>query len=149
MTLAEYLALTGQPEETFLTELGEQAVRDVKSDLALRAVAKAEELEPDESDLDEEVVHLAGHAALSPAEMRESLERNGRMPLLRSEIRKSKAMRWLLEHVAIVDEQGEAVDRELIREELDSSEGHHHDEHEEDELDEDHLDEHASLSEES
>ena len=42
----------------------------MKTDLALRAIAKAEELEPDESEIDEEIVHLAGHAEQSPAEMR-------------------------------------------------------------------------------
>lgn len=123
----EYLEAVGKEADELVAELGQQAARDVKLDLALRAVAKAEDLEPDESDLDEEVVHLAGHANQTPAEMRAALEENGRMPLLRAEIRKSKALRWLLDHVAIVDEQGNAVDRESLRAELSEADGHHHD----------------------
>jgi trigger factor len=116
----------------------DQAVRDVKIDLALRAIARAEDLEPDESDIDEEVVHLAGHAEQSPAQMREMLETNGRMPILRSEIRKTKAMTWLVEHVAIVDEQGNAIDRESLRAELVETDGRHHHEDEDGHDDHDH-----------
>jgi trigger factor len=134
----EYLQALGQEPDQFLSEAMDQAVRDVKIDLALRAIAKAEDLEPDESDIDEEVVHLAGHAEQTPAEMRETLETNNRMPLLRSEIRKTKAMTWLVEHVAIVDEQGNAIDRESLRAELTETDGRHH--HEDEDGHDDHND---------
>ena len=147
--IEEYLQALGQDPEQFLTDALEQARRDVKIDLALRAIAKAEDLEPDESDIDEEVVHLAGHAEQTPAEMREMLETNNRMPMLRSEIRKTKAMAWLVEHVAIVDEQGNSIDRESLRAELiETDGGHHHededghDEHDDHEHDHDHDHEH-------
>ncbi|HEY5274551.1 MAG TPA: trigger factor [Acidimicrobiales bacterium] len=140
--LAEYLEAIGQAPEDFVAGLTEQAAKDVKIDLALRAIAKAEDLEPDESEIDEEVVHLAGHAEQSPAEMRQMLEANGRMSLLRSEIRKTKAMTWLVEHVAILDEAGNEVDRESLRVEIGQTSGQHdhgdddeHDEHDHDEHD--------------
>jgi trigger factor len=136
--LDEYLQAIGQAPEEFLAGLNEQAVKDVKIDLALRAIAKAEDLEPDESDIDEEVVHLAGHAEQSPAEMRAMLETNGRMSLLRSEIRKTKAMTWLVEHVAIVDEAGNAVDRDSLRAEIAQTGGQH--DHSEDDDDDEHDD---------
>jgi trigger factor len=140
--LAEYLEAIGQAPEDFVAGLTEQAAKDVKIDLALRAIAKAEDLEPDESEIDEEVVHLAGHAEQSPAEMRQMLEANGRMSLLRSEIRKTKAMTWLVEHVAILDEAGNEVDRESLRVEIRQTSGQHdhgdddeHDDHDHDEHD--------------
>jgi trigger factor len=136
--LDEYLQAVGQAPDEFLGGVMDQAVRDVKIDLALRAIARAEDLEPDESDIDEEVVHLAGHAEQSPAQMREMLETNGRMPILRSEIRKTKAMTWLVEHVAIVDEQGNAIDRESLRAELVETDGRHHHEDEDGHDDHDH-----------
>jgi trigger factor len=131
--LAEYLEAVGEEPDDFVAGLTQQAGKDVKIDLALRAIAKAEDLEPDESDIDEEVVHLAGHAEQSPAEMREMLESNGRMSLLRSEIRKTKAMTWLVEHVAILDEAGNTIDRESLRAELAETSGQHdHGDHDED-----------------
>ena len=115
ISLDDYLRAMDQDYAQFIESLKGQAVGQVKADLALRALSREESLDPEESDVDEEVVHLAGHAGTSPAEFRELLERNGRMPGLRAEIRKSKAMAWLLDHIAIVDEDGNPVDREVLR----------------------------------
>jgi trigger factor len=139
--LAEYLDAIGQAPEEFIAGLTEQAAKDVKIDLALRAIAKSEELEPDESEIDEEVVHLAGHAEQTPGEMRQMLEDNGRMSLLRSEIRKTKAMTWLVEHVAILDEAGNEIDRESLRAEIGQTSGQH-DHGDDDDHDEDEHDDH-------
>jgi trigger factor len=125
VNLNDYLAATGQESDAFVDGVRVQAVREVKADLALRAIAKAEALEPEESDLDEEIVHLAGHSGQSPAELRSSLEQSGRMAELRSQIRKQKAMAWLIDHVAIVDEEGNPVDRDSLRPDL--AGGHVHD----------------------
>jgi trigger factor len=125
MSLTDYLSAVGQETDDFVSGVRVQAVREVKADLALRAIARAQDLEPEESDLDEEIVHLAGHAGQSPAEFRTTLERNGRMPELRTEIRKSKAMTWLIEHVAIVDEDGNPIARDSLRPDL--AGGHVHD----------------------
>jgi trigger factor len=127
VNLADYLAAIGQEPEGFVESVRPQAVRAVKADLALRAIAKAEGLEPDESDLDEEIVHLAGHAGQSPADFRSTLERNGRLGELRSEVRKSKAMTWLIDHVAIVDQDGKPIARETLRPDLDGRHVHEHD----------------------
>ncbi|HWD24704.1 MAG TPA: trigger factor [Acidimicrobiales bacterium] len=123
--LPEYLSAIGQESDEFVAGLRVQATREVKADLALRAIAKAQDLEPEESDLDEEVVHLAGHSGQTPAQFRIALEQNGRMPELRTEIRKQKALTWLIDHVAIVDEEGKPVDRSSLRPDLAS--GHVHD----------------------
>jgi trigger factor len=56
------------------------------------------------------------------ATVRQQLERNDQIPAVRSDITKRKALEWLLEHVEIVDEHGEPVDRSLYE--------HRHDEHE-------------------
>jgi hypothetical protein len=69
------------------------------------------------------------------------LEDNGRMSLLRSEIRKTKAMTWLVEHVAILDEAGNAIDRESLRAEIGQTSGQHdHGDDDHDEDDHDHGD---------
>jgi len=86
----------------------------VKADLALRAVAKAEGMEPTEDDLDAEIERLAASYDVKPAEARASLERADQMPAVRSDWKKSRALDWLLEHVEIVDEEGQPVDRSLL-----------------------------------
>jgi trigger factor len=125
MSLPQYLSAIGQETEAFIESVRVQAVREVKADLALRAIAKAQDLEPDESDLDEEIVHLATHSGQTPAQTRVAIEQNGRMDSLRSQIRKQKSLTWLIDHVAIVDEEGKPVERSSLRPDL--AGGHAHD----------------------
>ena len=75
----------------------------MKVDLALRAVAAAEALEADEGDLDAEYQRLAVQINEKPNQVRKAYERNDLVPELVAQIRKSKALDWLLHHVEIVD----------------------------------------------
>lgn len=129
-SIQDYLRATGQDPEAFLSELDPQATKQVKADLALRALVRAEALESDESDVDEEIVRLAAQSNQSPAEMRDFLEKNSRMPALRSQIERAKAMKWLVENVSMVNEDGGAVDREELLAILEDREyEHHHHDH--------------------
>jgi hypothetical protein len=47
-------------------------------------------------------------------EVREQLERAGRLAAVRSDRRKAKAMRWLVDNVELVDEEGKPVSREEL-----------------------------------
>jgi trigger factor len=147
MSLEDYLQATDQDYQYFLDSLKDQAVGGVKADLALRALARELELEPDESEVDEEIVHLAGHAGQTPGQFRELLESNGRMPGLRVEIRKQKAMAWLVDHVAIVDEAGNPVDRAALRDDVLLG-THDHDHEDSDDESDAGLDETSPYSEE-
>ncbi|HUY30459.1 MAG TPA: trigger factor [Acidimicrobiales bacterium] len=110
-TLEQYLESTGQPPESLLAELDEQAKKQVKADLALRALVEAESIEVDESELDEEIVRIAGQEKMTPARVRTALEQDGRLAGLRSQMASAKALAWLVEHVGIVDEEGKPMDR--------------------------------------
>lgn len=57
--LEEYLQSEGQTIEQFREQFVERAQRDVKTALVLEAVARAENIEPDENDLGAEAVRLA------------------------------------------------------------------------------------------
>lgn len=114
-TLEQYLEGTGQGADALLAEIEEQAKQQVKADLALRALVEAEAIEVEESELDEEIVRIAGQEKMTPARVRAALEQDGRLPGLRSQLAQAKAVAWLVEHVGIVDEEGKPMDRsELI-----------------------------------
>ena len=49
-----------------------------------------------------------------PNQVRKAYERNDAVSGLRAEIRKAKALEWLLRHVEIVDTEGAAIDRDLL-----------------------------------
>lgn len=117
LSFEEYLQVTGQEPEAFLADLRVQAANQVKADLALRALASAESLEIDESDLDDEIVRLADQNRTTPGRLREVLERDGRLPGLRSQLRNARALEWLVEHVGAVDEEGNPLDRSTLHSE--------------------------------
>ena len=82
----------------------------VKVDLALRAVADAEGIECTDDDLDDELEGVADRVGEDVDEVRERFERAGQMSAVRSDIRKRKALEWLLERVEVLDPEG-ATDR--------------------------------------
>lgn len=115
ISVRSYVEATGRSEEELVAEMRERAVRAVRADLALRALADAEGIEVDDADLDELFRSFAKTSGRSPEAERERIERAGRLAAVRSEQRKAKALSWLVEHVAIVDEEGRPVSRsELV-----------------------------------
>lgn len=113
--IAQFLAATGRSEEEFLEELRGEARRSVKGDLALRSLADAEALEVEEGEIEAELKAMADRLQVGTAEVRDRLTRAGRMAAVRSEQRKAKALSWLLDHVAVVDEDGAPVSRDDLR----------------------------------
>jgi trigger factor len=111
MQLDQWLAMSGQDPQEFSDQLRETAAVAVKVDLALRAVADAEEIDADDDELEAELVEVSERVGTSPAEVREQLERGGRLSAVRSDIRKRKALEWLLERVEVVDDEGQPIDR--------------------------------------
>ena len=129
ITMDQWLSATGQDSTQFVESMRGQSEQAVKVDLALRAVAAAESLDADDADLDAEYDRLARQFNEKPNQVRKAYERNDLVPELVAEIRKSKALDWLLHHVEMVDPEGHELDPDLIL-------GHTHDD-EDDEEDED------------
>jgi trigger factor len=111
MQLEQYLAMTGADPESFSQELRETATSGVKVDLALRAVADAEGIECTEDDLTEELEGVAARVGQPADEVRARFERVGQISAVRSDIRKRKALEWLLERAEVVDPEGAVIDR--------------------------------------
>jgi len=126
-----WMAATGQTPQQFIEATRPQAETSVKADLALRAVATAEALEVDDHELEMEYARMAMQYGQKAKDVRKMYERNDAVPELIAQIRKSKAMDWLLHHVEMVDHGGQDLDRDLVL-------GHTHDDDEHDDHDHDH-----------
>jgi trigger factor len=113
--LGEYLQATGRTPDDLLTAVRVDAQRAVKADLALRALAEAEELTLSDEELDAEMVAMAQRMETSPAELRRQLDTAGRTGAVRSELRKGKALQWLLDHVELFDEEGNPMSRDDLK----------------------------------
>jgi trigger factor len=109
--LEQYLAATGNSPDQLREELRSVALRAVKVDLGLRAVADAEGLDVTDEELDDAIALMAGRLREKPETVRRRLERGEQLPAVRSDIRNGKALDWLVERVEIVDEAGQPIDR--------------------------------------
>ncbi len=115
ISLEQFLAASGRNRDSLLAELQAEAARAVRADLALRALADAENMEVSDEDLDRVVADMAEQAGTTGADLRRRLDRAGRLPAVRSDQRKAKALEWLIDHVALVDEEGKPVDRDDLQ----------------------------------
>ena len=106
-----YLAQMGDSPEAIRGEFQGPAEQAVKVDLALRTVAAAEELLPDDDTLDERIGEMAEQSGMDADELKERLTEVGQITMLRADLGKQAALEWLTENVELVDEDGEPVDR--------------------------------------
>jgi trigger factor len=115
MSLESFMQVTNQTPDQLLATLREDAVRGVRVDLALRALVVAENLEPTEEEIDEELETTAEAMNVDAELLRTNLRDTGRITTFNAEVAKMKASRWLMENVTFIDPEGIEIDRELLR----------------------------------
>ncbi|MFN0089509.1 MAG: trigger factor [Acidimicrobiales bacterium] len=108
---ARWFQATGQDEAALVDEFKPGALTAAKVDLALRSVAEAESIEVSDAELDEQFRLFAAQFGGEEERIREQFARAGTLPAVRSDIKKRKALDWLVEQVEIVDDEGRPVDR--------------------------------------
>lgn len=117
MDVDDYLAENGQTIEELAEKFRDPALAAVKVDLALRAVAAAEDLAADDADLAGELQRLAAESSVSVDELEERLASNGRLSALRAELGKRAAFEWLTGSIEYITPSGglvDAADLELL-----------------------------------
>ena len=114
LTVEQFLQASGRQEAELVAEIRADAARAVLLDLALRALADAEDIQVTEAELDEAVAEMAQQAGTSAADLRRRLDRAGRLPAVRSDRRKAKALTWLFDRVDLVDEDGKPLSRDEL-----------------------------------
>lgn len=111
MDLPRYLSMAGITQDQLVDELRHTSTLAVKADLALRALIEAESIVITEADLDAELAALATHLKQEPAALRQTLEHAHQLEAVRGDVRKAKALDWLVSHVELADEAGKPIDR--------------------------------------
>ncbi len=114
LDLGAWLQATGRTQEEVVMELRNDSVAGAKLDLALKAVADHEGIDVTEAEIDAELARLAEQTGKKPAQMRRELDGAGQLPAVRSDLRKSKALEWLIGQTEYVDEEGQPVDRSYL-----------------------------------
>src|SRR5690606_8859735 len=100
LTLERYLQASEQTEEQLLERLRPTAEQRVKAELVLEAIAKAEQLEPTEEEIDRRLQEL--YASVKDSKERERLmaDEDNRASV-RDSLRRAKAMDFLIEHAQV------------------------------------------------
>ncbi len=104
-----FLQITGQSQEGFMAELRAGADTGAKVDLALRAVAEDEGLTVDDAEIDHELGQMAEQIGRTLDDIRTDFAEAGRLPALRADLLKNKAMDLVVERANLVDEDGTHV----------------------------------------
>ncbi len=112
--LGQYLEATGQDQEAFVEQLRETSTGAVRVDLALRAVAEAEGIEATDEDLESELADVAERVEQPVEVVREQFEVADTMTMVKFDIKKRKALEWLIDHVEIVDPEGNPIDKDAF-----------------------------------
>ena len=120
ISIDQWLSITGQDPEQFIASIKEQSVKAVLVDLALRAVAAAENIEVGSEDVEAEFVSIAERVGEKVEKVRRAYERNDAVDDLVSQLRRSRALDWLMHNCSYVDASGGALDAEVLL-------GHDHD----------------------
>ena len=118
ISIDQWLSATGQDTESFVANLRERSEIAVKVDLALRAVATAENLSVDPEEIEAEYEAIAMRIGEKPAKVRRAYEQNGAVSELAAFLRKQKALDWLLHNCQYVDVNGKDIPQDTVMPDL-------------------------------
>lgn len=90
-SLEAYMEATGFSKERILEDMKQQAAADLKTDLVLKAVARAEKLEASEEEITVMVGEMAAMAKIDAKDFEKRLRRSGRIEAVREQILRNKA----------------------------------------------------------
>jgi trigger factor len=113
MTLSQVLDSQGWDELRFRSDARSHAIRAIKSDLVLEAIARQESLTVSAEELQNAIAELARGIGREPKEITKALERSGQVSALAGDIIRSKALDLLVERTAKAS--GEADQRNDIQ----------------------------------
>ena len=105
VTLDQVLEASGVDELAVRSDARAHAIRAIRADLALEAVARAEGIKVSDEEIDAAVRDIAGQLGRDVKDVRRSLERSGQITSLAGDIIRDKALNLVVESAEVVEEQ--------------------------------------------
>ena len=100
MKFEQYLQYSGTDMEHLREEYRETAEKNVRTDLMLEAVAKAEDIKVDAADLDAEVATMASLYGAQPAQVKKIITQQGRLESLVITVLRRKTVQFIVDCLA-------------------------------------------------
>lgn len=98
MTLDLYFQFSGQNEEKLKEQMRSDAEKQVRHNLVLEAIAKAENIEATDGEIDEELEKMAKQYQRSADDLRNILTANGNLESLKCDLVVKKTVAFLVQH---------------------------------------------------
>ncbi len=100
LKLEQYLQYAGTDISKIREDYRETAEKNVKTDLMLEEVAKAEEIKVGAEDIDAEVEMMAASYGATPKQVRKIIKEQGRLTDLTYTVLHKKTMQFIIDHIA-------------------------------------------------
>lgn len=98
LKLEDYLKFSNKTEEDLRAEYKESAAYNVRTDLVMEAIGKAENLEVTNDDINFEIFTMAQNFGADPKEVWEIISKEKRVPMLVNSVARKKAARFVVEN---------------------------------------------------
>jgi trigger factor len=125
-SLEDYLSSEDKTEEEIDAELTEAATEGVRIQLLLDTVADAQEVQVSDDEFGHEIVHRAQRAQMQPQQYYDQLVQSGAAGAVYGDVRRGKALAWVMEQVTMTDSEGNTLSLDELREAADEHEEHEH-----------------------
>lgn len=107
-----FLQMQGKTREELIEESKPDAMRELKREAVVSAIAEAEEIEVSDEEMVEALEHSAEHERTTPEKLLERLRKNGRDTMVRDDIRARKAIELVADSAKPIPlEQAEAREK--------------------------------------
>jgi trigger factor len=121
VSLPDYLESISQSEDQFKSDLEQQSRKTVKAGLVLDEIARAEDLEVTQTDLEAFIVEQAQRYNVAPDALAKQLVDSGQISAAAGEVLRGKALTVVSERVKVADEAGNPLDIKAIIESFNPS----------------------------
>jgi trigger factor len=125
-SMEDYLSSEDKTEDQIDAELTEAATEGVRIQLLLDTIADAEDVQVSDDEFGHEIVHRAQRAQMQPQQYYDQLVQSGAAPAVYGDVRRGKALAWVMEQVTMKDSDGNTLSLDELREAADDHEGHDH-----------------------
>ncbi len=103
LTPEQYYAQSGTTPELVQQQLENEALESLRTELALEALFRDQEMDYTDDDIDVELEQMVGPERAET--MRQRLEATGSLAPIREQVMQRKATEWLLEHITVNEEE--------------------------------------------
>jgi trigger factor len=126
-SLEDYLSSEEKTEEQIDAELTEAATEGVRIQLLLDTIADQQDVQVSDDEFGHEIVHRAQRAQMQPQQYYDQLVQSGAAAAVFGDVRRGKALAYVMEQVTMTDSEGNTLSLDDLREAgEDEHAGHNH-----------------------